>query len=168
MSKRKQGTAKRPNAKMAARAQRSKQAVVKSPKDNLLRSVAIGAIESPLKPRDDTRREAPIVENCQGGDLQDDLRQKMRDSNPKQRFAFASANMQAPVKLLEIAQANAQFAFEFGLRLAAIRSPFEFVAVIAEFTSRRIDMYGKYSKDMIAYPFWGIEVTRELTSLPRR
>ncbi|MGY4626827.1 Phasin protein [Bradyrhizobium sp. USDA 4486] len=166
MSKRKLGiAAKRPRkAKMAARVQRSKQATIKSPKDDLLRSVAIGAIESPLKLQDDSRHEAPIVEKC-GGDLQDDLSQKMAESNPKQEFALATANMQAPVKLLEIAQANTQFAFEFGLRLAAIRSPSDFFAVIAEFTSRRIDLYGKY---MTAYPFWCIEASRALTSLPGR
>lgn len=154
MRKRKLATGpKRPrNAKLAARPQRSKQAIVKSPKDDLLRSVAIGAIESPLKLHDDSRREGPIVEDCEGN-LQHDLNQKMRDSNPKQAFALAAANVQAPMKLLEMAQANTQFAFDLGLRLAAIRSPFEFVAVIAEFTSRRIDMYVKYSKDMTAYPF---------------
>ena len=69
-------------------------------------------------------------------------------------------------KLLEIAQANMQFTFEFGQRLAAIRSPIEFFAVIAEFTSRRIDMVAKHS--MAAYPFWGTEVSRVLTALPAR
>jgi len=38
-------------------------------------------------------------------------------------------------KLLEMAQANVQFAFEFGPRLATIRSPFEFFALISEFAT---------------------------------
>ena len=68
-------------------------------------------------------------------------------------------------KLFEIGKANVQFAFEFGLRLATIRSPIEFFAVIAEFTSRRIDMVGQHSKEIAAYPFWRIEASRELTAL---
>jgi hypothetical protein len=40
------------------------------------------------------------------------------------------------------------FAFEFSERLVTIRSPLEFVNVIAEFTSRRIAMFGKYSKEL--------------------
>jgi len=61
----------------------------------------------------------------------------------------ATANVRAyQAKLLEIAQANLQFAFEFARRLAAIRSPFEFLSVTAEFTSRRIAMFQKYSKEL--------------------
>ena len=47
-----------------------------------------------------------------------------------------------------MAQANMTFAFEFSQRLATIRSPVEFFTVIAEFTSKRIGMFGKYSKEM--------------------
>ncbi|SFM97705.1 Phasin protein [Bradyrhizobium sp. Rc3b] len=84
-------------------------------------------------------------------------------------FALATANMQAyQAKLLEIAQANVQFAFDFGLRLATIRSPTEFFPVIMEFTTRRVDMFGQHSKELAAYPFWRIEPLRELTALPGR
>jgi hypothetical protein len=51
-------------------------------------------------------------------------------------------------KLLEMALANVKFAFEFSQRLAAIRSPVEFPTVIAEFTSKRMAMFGKYTKEM--------------------
>ena len=51
-------------------------------------------------------------------------------------------------KLLEIAQANMQFAFEFAQRFATIRSPVEFLKVIEELTSKRIAMFRKYSKEM--------------------
>ena len=47
-----------------------------------------------------------------------------------------------------MAQANMTFAFEFSLRLATIRSPVEFPTIIAEFTTKRIAMFGKYTKEM--------------------
>jgi hypothetical protein len=79
----------------------------------------------------------------------------MRDSDSTAGLALATANLQAyQAKLLEMAQDNGQFAFEFGLRLAAIRSPIEFFAVITEFSRRRIDMFGQHSREIAAYPFW--------------
>jgi len=169
MSKRKLAKASKRarHPKMTARAQRNKQAIVRSPKDNSLGSVAAASIEPPLKLHDDSKQEAPIVENGVGA-LQDDLSHRMRDNQTK-GFALATANMQAyQTKLLEIAQSNVQFAFEFGLRLATIKSPVEFFTVIAEFTSRRIDMFGQHSKEMAAYPFLRIEVSREVTTLSGR
>jgi hypothetical protein len=163
MSKPKLATASKRarHPKVAARAHRNKQAIVRSPKDNLLRSVAAVSIEPPLKLRDDPKKEAPIVENGVGA-LQDDLSHKMRDSNQAKRSVLATANVPAyQAKLLEIAQANVRFAFEFGLRLATIRSPTEFFAVVSEFTSRRIDMFGQHSKEMAAYPFWRTETSQE-------
>jgi hypothetical protein len=47
-------------------------------------------------------------------------------------------------KLLEMAQAN----IEFALRLVTIRSPVEFLSVNAEFMSKRMAMFLKYSKEM--------------------
>ena len=77
-------------------------------------------------------------------------------------FALVTANMQAyQAKLLEIAQANMQFAFDLGLRLATIRSPTEFFNVITEFTSRRVDMFAQHSKELAAYPFWRIKPPRD-------
>jgi hypothetical protein len=76
--------------------------------------------------------------------------------NPEKGFDLflATPNLQAyQTKLLELTEANMQFAFEFGQRLAGIKSPFEFVAVIAEFTNRRVSMFRKYSKEMAVYPF---------------
>jgi len=61
----------------------------------------------------------------------------------------ATANVRAyQAKLVEMAQANTTFAFEFSQRLATIRSPVEFLNVIAEFTRKRMAMFGKYSKEM--------------------
>ena len=65
-------------------------------------------------------------------------------------LSSATANVRAyQAKLLEMAQANMTFAFEFSQRLATIRSPVEFLGAIAEFTSKRIAMFGKYSKEMV-------------------
>jgi hypothetical protein len=170
MSKRKLATAskraRKPN--MAARTQRNKEAIVRSPKEKVPRSVAAISIETPLKVHDVPKHEAPIIETRVDA-LPNDLSQKMRDSDPTKGFTLATSNMQAyQAKLLEMAQANVQFAFEFGLRLAAIRAPTEFFAVVTEFTSRRIDMFGQHSKELAAYPFWRIESPRVLTALPGR
>jgi hypothetical protein len=53
-------------------------------------------------------------------------------------------------KLLEMTQANMRFALDFSQKLATIRSPFQFVDVIVEFTKRRADMLGKQSTEMAA------------------
>jgi hypothetical protein len=64
-------------------------------------------------------------------------------------FYLATANLRAyHGKILEMSQAHMQFAFEFTQRLATLRSPVDFAAVIAEFTSKRISMFQKYSKEM--------------------
>lgn len=167
MSKRKPAPASKRarNPKMAARAQQNKQAIVRSPKENVLRSVAAAAIEPPLELHDDPGHEVPVMSRVDA--LPDDLSQRMIDSDPMKGFALATANMQAyHAKLLEIAQANMQFAFDFGLRLATIRSPTEFFNVMTEFTSRRVDMFGQHSKELAAYPFWRIKPPRELTAGP--
>ena len=168
MSKRKPaaGPKRARNPKKAERAQRNKQDVVRSPKDNLSRSVAGVSIEPLLRPHDDPKHDATFSE-ARVDTLPGDLSQRMRDSDPTKGFALATVNMQAyQAKLLGIAQANWQFAFEFSLRLAATRSPTEFFSVITEFTSRQIDMFGHHAKEMAAYPFWRVDVSRKLPVLP--
>src|ERR1700686_771217 len=123
MSKRKPATASKhaPSPKIAA--QRANQAIIRSPKDNRLRSVAAGSTEFP--PR--------------------------RHKHSKKGFYFSSAteNVRAyQAKLLEMAQANMQLAFEFAQRLGTFRSPVEILSVIAEFTNKRITMFQKYSVEM--------------------
>jgi hypothetical protein len=169
MSKRK-ATASKPDRgpKVATRAQRNKQALVRSSKESFLRSVAAASVEPPLRIDDELKREAPIIEKGVVT-LQEDLSRKMRESDPAKAFALGTANMPAyQPKLLEIAQANVQFAFEFTLRLATIKSPTEFFVVIAEFTSRRMDMFAQQSKEMAAYPFWRVEAPREVQASPRQ
>ncbi|MDH2344204.1 hypothetical protein [Bradyrhizobium sp. SSUT77] len=91
MSKRKPATAPKRarNPKMAARAQRNKQAIVRSPKEDLLRSVAAVSIEPPLGPHDDPKHEVPLIEP-RVDTLPDDLSQRMTDSDPTKGFALAT------------------------------------------------------------------------------
>lgn len=153
MSKRKLATASKGarHPKMDARAQRNKQAVVRSRKDNFLRSVACPSVEPPAGIHDNSKQETPIIENGLVA-LQDDLSHKMRESDSAKGFPLGIANLPAyQQKLFGIAQDNVQFSFEFAMRLATIRVPTEVFAVIAEFTSRRIDMFRQYSKEMSGY-----------------
>ena len=163
MSKRKPATASKHarSPKIAAKAQRATQAIVRSPKVRL-RSVAADSAESP-KRHNDSKPVAPlaipvapppvaplVIENPVTA-LQEDFKKTMTVNSLSKGFdlSSATANVRAyQAKLLEMAQANMTFAFEFSQRLATIRSPLEFLNVIAEFTSKRIAMFGKYSKEM--------------------
>jgi hypothetical protein len=150
MSKRKPATASKHAHSPKIAAQRANQAIIRSPKDNRLRSVAAGSTESPPKRHNDSKQEAPLVENPATA-LQDDCKQTMRDNDSKKGFDFSSAteNVRAyQAKLLEMAQANMQLAFEFAQRLGTIRSPVEILNVIAEFTNKRIAMFQKYSVEI--------------------
>ena len=145
MSKRKPATAPKHarSPKIAAKAQRANQAIVRSPKDSRLRSVAA---ESSPKRHNDSKQDAPLVESPAAA-LQDDFKQTMRDGFD---FSSATASVRAyQAKLLEMAQANMQFALEFAQRLATIRSPLELLRVIEELTSKRMAMFRKYSKEMV-------------------
>ncbi len=123
----------------------------------------------PETPIVDNRARAAALEAILQASLQDDVGRKMRDNNPGTGFEFflPLANMQAyQAKLLEVTQANMQFAFDLIQRLATIRSPFELWAVVAEFTGRRILLIGKHSKELAA--FWRSDAIRDLTALPGR
>ena len=90
---------------IATRAHGKKQAVVKSARCNLLRSVAAGPIESPLGRHDDPRQESPNVEK-QEAPIAANL---VQDSPSPRGFDFASATgnlMAYQVKLLEMTQAT--------------------------------------------------------------
>jgi Phasin protein len=135
--------------KIVAKAQRTKQAIVRSSKNSSLRSVTEGSTEL-LPERNDSPQEVSLVQNPATA-AQDDFKQTIRDNDSKSGFdlSSATANVRAyQAKLLEIAQANMQFAFEFAQRFATIRSPVEFLKVIEELTSKRIAMFRKYSKEM--------------------
>jgi hypothetical protein len=153
MSKRKPATATKHahSPKLAAKVQRATQAVVRSTKDNRQRPVGVRSNQSPPKRHDDAQQEALPVENPVTA-LRDDSKQAITDndnSNKGVDFSSATANVRAfQAKLLEIGQANMQFAFEFAQRLATIRSPIELPSVIAEFTSKRIAIFRKHSTEL--------------------
>jgi Phasin protein len=151
MSKRTPATASKHarSPKIAAKAQRAAQTIVRSPK--VRRSVAASSAESLPKPHNDSKPAAPLAIENPVTALQEDVSQAMTDNSLSKGFDLfsATANVRAyQAKLLEMAQANMTFAFEFSQRLATIKSPVEFLTVIAEFTSKRIAMFGKYTKEM--------------------
>jgi Phasin protein len=157
MSKRKPATKSKHSRgpKIAAKARRAAQAVIRSPKDIRLHAVGAASTESP--PERHNEQEA-IVDDSTTTALQQEARlepatpsQDQRDDDSPRGFNFssASANVRAfQGKLLEVVHANMQFAFEFAQRLAAIRSPAEFLSVTAEFTGKRSAMFRKHSKEM--------------------
>jgi hypothetical protein len=151
MSKRKSSTVSKHarSPKIAAKAQRAAHAIVRSPKNSRLRSAGPGITDPPRKRPDASQQEALLVENPVKA-LQDDYKQTMMDSDSNStNISLATANVRSyQAKLLEMAQANVQFAFEVTQRLATIRSPVEFPSVIAEVTNKRIAMFRKYSKEM--------------------
>jgi hypothetical protein len=160
MRKRKPATASKHARipKIAAKAQRANQAIVRSSKVRL-RSVATGSADSSSKrPNDSKPLAIPgtslVIENAVPAP-QDDFAQKMTE-NPSKGLDSSSAvaNVRAyQTKLLEMAQANMTFALEFSQRLATIKSPVEFFAVITEFTRSRIAMFGKYTEEMAELTF---------------
>jgi hypothetical protein len=157
MSKRKPATAaKHPHSpKIAAKAQRAAQAIVRSSKERRLHMGGAGTVESSPKrhndsQRNDAQQESLPVENL-ATTLKDDCKQTTMPNVSRKGidFSLAAAGAWAyQAKLLEMAQANMQFAFEFAQRIATIRSPVEFPSVIAEFTSKRIAMFRKHSAEI--------------------
>jgi hypothetical protein len=151
MSNRKPATAaKRVHAskKVTQKAQRAAQAVVRS--SIARRAPAADSTKSPSEPHSDADQDAHLVDRP-AIVLQDDSKQAMTVTESKRELDFSSAMASAgayKAKLLEMAQANMKLALEFAQRLAWIRSPFEVPSVIAEFTTKRIDMFRKHSKEM--------------------
>ena len=130
MTKRKAKTTAKPSRRIAARAQRANRSVIRSPKPSRLRSLAA----------------SPLHEISPKGHIEPKL------ETPLVRFDFSSATATArayQAKVLEMAQANMQFALEFGPRLASVRSPVELLRVLEDVTKERITMFRKYSNEMV-------------------
>ncbi|WJR80973.1 phasin family protein [Bradyrhizobium sp. NP1] len=158
MSKRKpaRGSKHTHSPRIVAKAQRAAQAIVRSPKVSVPRSVGADSNEQRSKLHEDSQQDALFVENPEllvenaETALQDAKQMTEKDSKKGIDF-LSSANAKVRAyqdKLLEIAQANMQFTFEFAQRLAAVRSPLEFPSVIAEYTSKRLAMFRKHSTEM--------------------
>ncbi len=154
MNKRKPAAAsKHDHAKIVAKAHRATQAVVRSPKNSV---GGAGSTAPPLTGNKDSQRDAFLVkdpERCvekPEASLQEHSKQ-IPDDNPKKETNISLANATVrtyQARLVEMAQANMQFSFEFAQRLATIRSPVEFPSVIAEFTSKRIAIFRKHSIEL--------------------
>jgi hypothetical protein len=153
MSKRKAATAPKPGlgVKITAKAQRAKSAIIRSPKTSRVRAAADQVKSSP-KGHNDPKQDVATIESPTMA-LQDSLKQTMRAPESKNGLDFyysATATARAyQAKLLEMAQANMQFALELTQRLATIRSPMELLRVIEEATNERIAMFRKYSNEMV-------------------
>ena len=92
MSKRKPATASKHAHSTKIAAQRANQAIIRSPKNSPLRSVAAGSTESPPERHNDSKQEAPLVEKPATA-LQDDCKQTMTDNDSKKGFVFSSAGL---------------------------------------------------------------------------
>lgn len=151
MSKRKTASKHARSPKIAAKAQRAAQAVVRSPKV-ALRSVSEGSAELSRKPHSDAKPAAPLAVGSSGAAMEEHAAHTMTVNSLSKRVDLPSvtASVRAyQAKLIEMAQANMTLSFEFSQRLATVRSPVELFTVIAEFTSKRIAMLGKHSKEMV-------------------
>jgi hypothetical protein len=165
MSKRKPAPASKHthSPKKAAKAQRAAQEIVRSPRNSRPTSTGAGSTKTTPKRHIDSKQEALLVENSATAlqeallveeptvALPNDSKQTMTENDSKTGSDFSSvmANARAyQAKLLEMAQANMQFDFEFAQRLAAIRSPVELLSVIVECTSKRSAMFRKHSEEL--------------------
>jgi hypothetical protein len=142
---------KQARSKVAMKAQRASQAVVRSPKHGNLRSVASFSAES--SPEVQSRPDATIFEKSTAAipvaekptvASQDDSQRTMWDNDLTKPFNVFStmANVGAYQRRLpELAQAYMQLPFEFAQRLAQIKSPFETPSVFAGLATRQFIMF---------------------------
>src|SRR4029450_6588534 len=88
MSKRKPATASKHAHSTKIATLRANQAIIRSPKNSPLRSVAAGSPESPPERHNDLPQEASLVQNPATA-AQD--KQTIRDNDSKKGFVFSSA-----------------------------------------------------------------------------
>ena len=150
MSKRKTASKHARRPKIAAKAQRASQAIVKSPK--VARRTVSEAAELAHKPHSDAKPAVPLALKISRVATEENVTRAMTDKSMNTQFdlSWVPANVRAyQAKLIEMTQTNMAFSFEFSQRLASVRSPVELFTVIAEFTGKRIALLGKQSKEMI-------------------
>ncbi len=146
MSKRKTSTVSKHarSSKIAAKSQQANQEIVRSPKGSRPASL----VTASTAPSSDNEQEAsPALVTAT---VAQDAFKKTVALTKAFDFRSASAMVRAyQANLLDMAQANMQFTLEFAQRFASIKSPNEFRSVIAEFTSKRLAMFEKYSKKTV-------------------
>lgn len=136
--------------RMAAKTPRATRAVVRDSQNGLSPSAGAATTEQPSQDKDAILMGRPAFARNQTTTLQDDAK-PMTNGDSRKTVDFSSADTMVrayQAKLLEIAQTNMQFAFEFAQRLASIRSPVEFPGVIVQFTGKRIAMFQKHSTEL--------------------
>ena len=154
MSKRRPATKSKHQSrpKIAGKAQRVAQPAVRSPRENGPRVALTESIPQRVSERE-VHVDDPTTALHQEARLEPAtaLQDDRNYGSPKGLdVSSATGNVRAfQAKLLELAQVNMQFAFEFAQRLATIRSPVEFLSVTAEFTSKRSAMFLKHSKEVV-------------------
>jgi hypothetical protein len=91
------------------------------------------------------KQEAPveILEPLKDGGKRSEEENKGSDV-----FSVTTKMQAYQAKLLEIVSANIHFSFEYAQRLARVGSPVEVLTVNSEFTSRRIAMFLRHSKQI--------------------
>ena len=108
--------------------------------------------EAPPKPDGSGQEALPVVSPAIA--IQDECKLTMTDSASRKALDSSPAPASVPAyqaKLQEMVQANMRFAFEFTERLTAIRSPVEFLIVMADFTNKRLAMLQKHSREMAEF-----------------
>jgi hypothetical protein len=175
MSKRKPAKASKRarSPAVAARAHEQKRDIVKSAKDNLLRSASAVPIDSTPQWHDEPQEETRNVEKQVALDVEKQAAAKAESQEapkvesqetpiaanlvqhgPGQIRGFgASATgkmVNYQMMLLEMTQANMRFAFDFGQNLLTVRSPFQLADLIVETTKRQADMVVKQSTELAA------------------
>jgi hypothetical protein len=151
MSKRKRSNAssKQVRSKVAAKAQRASQAVVRSPKPRHLPAAAPSSAKpSPVL---HTSPDAAVFEKpamaasvSEKPTMQDNGQPIMRQNDLVKAFNVFSATTNVAAyqrKLPEFAQAYMQLGFEFAQRLAQIKSPFEIASVFAELAPKQLAIF---------------------------
>jgi hypothetical protein len=141
---------KQARSKVAAKAQRASQAVVRSPKTRQLRSVAPTATEtSPALPTSvdaaDFEKPATATSVAEKPTIvsQDKGQPTTRQDDLLKGFNVfsATANAAAYRKMPELAQAYMQLGFELAQRLAQIKSPFEIAGIFAEVATKQLAVF---------------------------
>ena len=151
---------RKPAKKVAAKAQRARQAVVRSPRPSHVRLVAAGSNKTQLNaesaPDAPLLEQAALLEHAAKGLLpdvespaiasQDDTRHTMSENDFAKAFDVFPAAPNTPAylaKLPEIAQANMQLAFEFAQRFAQIKSPIQIPSVLSELMFKQFAIFQK-------------------------
>jgi hypothetical protein len=143
--------------KIAAKAQRAAQAVVRSSKVSVPRAVSADTNEPPPMQHEVSQEDDLLVKNPQLRNsetrFKDNIKQTAENDSKKSIDFLASTNASVHAyqgMLLELAQANIQFGSQFAQRLATIRSPLEFFSVVAEFTNKRIATFQNVRKKWLS------------------